>query len=256
MKTEFKELAKLSIYEDNYIFLFCFHTRGFWFLCLGLMIVLLTGSCSSKEDKLSTIVLPAKDTVSQVVDNQIKPSVYPDLPPPPVVEKPAKSDNIQTSKSRTPRSKAMHTDEKPVKKPDVATPESLKMVEEQIFMRAEQMPRFPGCERNTWSENEKSKCAEKKLLDYIRANLKYPPQALNNNIQGEVLIKFVVDKEGNIGQTELISDPGSGMGKAAFDVVNSMRDLNQKWTPGYQQGNPVSVWFVLPIRFSLGDRIK
>jgi hypothetical protein len=124
MKAEFKELAKLSKQEDNYIFLFCFHNRGFWFLCLGFMMVLLSGSCSSKEDKLSTIVLPAKDTVSQVVDNQIKPSVYAELPPPPVVEKPAKSDKIQTPKTSTSRSKVMHIDEKPVKKPDVATPES------------------------------------------------------------------------------------------------------------------------------------
>lgn len=222
-------------------------------LCIYLLLLTFTWSCSSKEDKLSSDTLPTLDTISTVVDHQIERSLYPDASSQPIIEKPDEPAKTSFPKREKTIDKKTVTAIKPEKAPEVVIPEEIESKEEQVFMRAEQMPRFPGCERNNWTEDEKVRCSEKKLLEYIKANLKYPPQALKNNIQGEVLIKFVVDKDGNIGDAELISDPGSGMGTAAMDVIYNMKKLNQKWIPGYQQGNPVSVWFVLPIRFSLGE---
>lgn len=224
---------------------------GIW-----LLPILIAYSCSSNEEKLSSIQLPTVNSDSAEIDTRINSNVFTELPTPPVVEKevsPKKAPPKQKSKNKNDKPISTESEQQKVEFSD-NVPQ--KIADEEIFMRAEQMPRFPGCENFKWSNEEKAKCAEKKLFEYIKTNLKYPPQALKNNLQGEVLIKFIVDKEGNISQAELVSDPGSGMGKAALDVVTGMNDLNRKWTPGYQQGKPVSVWFVLPIRFSLGEKSK
>ena len=223
---------------------------------IWLLPILLAYSCSSNEEKLSTIQLPTVNSDTAEIDTRKNNNVFTDLPTPPVVEKevsPKKTRSKQKVKNKNNKPLPTVSEQQKIETSD-NTPQ--KIVEEEVFMRAEQMPRFPGCENFKLSNDDKAKCAEKKLFEYIRTNLKYPLQALKNNLQGEVLIKFIVDKEGNINQAELVSDPGSGMGKAALDVVNGMNDLNKKWTPGYQQGKPVSVWFVLPVRFSLGEKSK
>lgn len=239
-----------------------YQTRTFiggksWMICL--MLVFALWSCSSKEDKLEDIELPVVEMDSTKIDTQMHSGLLDNVPSTPIVEpdvSPKEKPLAKRKKEQDEKTKKSNIQPPAVPEQPMVTEEEKKPEKEEIFMRAEQMPRFPGCEHYKVSEKEKAKCAEQKLFEYIRASLKYPPQALKNNLEGEVLIKFVVDKTGNIEQTELISDPGSGMGKAALEVVDAMKDFNQKWTPGYQHGKPVSVWFVLPVRFSLGDRPK
>ncbi|KXK36930.1 MAG: TonB family protein [Saprospiraceae bacterium] len=150
-----------------------------------------------------------------------------------------------------PISKPVIVKEAPKPEPLKTEVEPPKIVDEEIFMRAEQMPRFPGCEQMKLTNVQKDRCAQQKMYEYIRSNLKYPQQALKNGVKGEVMVKFVVDKEGKISQVELLSDPGYGMGTAAVDVVKNMNNLSKRWTPGMQHGEPVSVWFMLPVKFSM-----
>lgn len=129
--------------------------------------------------------------------------------------------------------------------------------EEKIYLRAEEMPRFPGCENLKASNEEKDKCAQKKMYDYIHSKLKYPPQAVKNNIQGEVILKFVVGKTGKISDIEILEDPGYGMGVAVAEIIDDMNYMSQTWTPGKQHGESVPVWFMLPVKFIMNlDEIK
>lgn len=121
---------------------------------------------------------------------------------------------------------------------------------EEIFKVVEQMPRFPGCE-DLGSDEEKKQCAQKKLLEYIYANIKYPPIARENGVEGMVVVKFVVDKDGSISAPEVVRDIGAGCGDEALRVVRSMNDNNIKWIPGKQRGRPVRVQFNLPVKFQL-----
>jgi len=121
---------------------------------------------------------------------------------------------------------------------------------EEIFKVVEQMPRFPGCE-DLGSDQEKKQCAQKKLLEYIYANIKYPPIARENGVEGMVVVKFVVDKDGSISEPEVVRDIGAGCGEEALRVVRSMNDNNIKWIPGKQRGRPVRVQFNLPVKFQL-----
>ena len=108
------------------------------------------------------------------------------------------------------------------------------------------MPRFPGCEELD-TRSEKQACANKKLLQFIGESLKYPSLAREADIQGTVVIRFVVEKDGSISNAEVVRDIGGGCGKEALRVVNKM----PTWIPGSQQGHKVRVQFNLPIRFKL-----
>ena len=123
--------------------------------------------------------------------------------------------------------------------------------EEEVFMIVEQNPRFPGCEDMSGSKEEKEACATKKMLEYIYGNLKYPAIARENGIEGQVVIQFVVDKDGTIDDIKLVRDLEGGCGEAALKVVNGMNSLPQKWTPGKQRGRAVKVKYTLPVKFKL-----
>lgn len=124
--------------------------------------------------------------------------------------------------------------------PKVAPPEPPKPAEppkpkpkEVVFDFVSQKPEFPG--------------GEEALMAYLTDNLKYPRVALENNIQGTVAIRFVVDTQGRISSAEILKDIGGGCGAEALRVVKSM----PHWTPGEQNGVKVHVRYVLPVRFRL-----
>lgn len=117
----------------------------------------------------------------------------------------------------------------------------------EIISIAEEMPRFPGCEDSDLSKHEKAKCASEQLLNYVYKNIKYPALARENGIQGMVVIRFVVEKDGSISKAEVAREIGGGCGNEALRVVNSMPN----WIPGKQRGRKVRVQFNLPVKFKL-----
>ena len=121
---------------------------------------------------------------------------------------------------------------------------------EEIFKVVEQMPRFPGCE-DIANEAERKQCAQKKLLEFIYENIKYPAIARENGVEGMVVVSFVVEGDGSISAPEVMRDIGAGCGDEALRVVKLMNELNKKWIPGRQRGRPVRVQFNLPVKFQL-----
>lgn len=120
----------------------------------------------------------------------------------------------------------------------------------EIFKVVEESPRFPGCE-NLASLEEKNKCAAEKMLQYLYQNIRYPLQAKNENIQGRVVISFVIEKDGRITEAEVVRDLGGGCGAEALRVINLMNSMPEKWIPGKQGGKSVAVQYNLPIAFRL-----
>lgn len=86
-------------------------------------------------------------------------------------------------------------------------------------------------------------------LEYLNQNLNYPEAALKNNIQGNVSVEFIVEKDGSISQPRIIrgKDIGYGIPEEALRLINNM----PKWKPGRQKNQPVRSYFTLPISFSL-----
>ena len=121
----------------------------------------------------------------------------------------------------------------------------------EIFRVVEEMPRFPGCEDMTASTAEKKACADKKMLEFMYSNIRYPAIARDNGIEGMVVVQFVVDISGKISEAQIIRDVGGGCGTEALRIVQMMNDMPDKWSPGKQRGIPVRVMFTLPVKFKL-----
>ncbi len=104
---------------------------------------------------------------------------------------------------------------------------------EEVFRAVEQMPQFPG--------------GEAELMKYISKNIKYPTMAMENNIQGRVVVQFVVTKNGSIGEVKVIRSKDPDLDKEAVRVVKTL----PKFIPGKMNGQAVNVWYTLPIMFKL-----
>ena len=122
---------------------------------------------------------------------------------------------------------------------------------EEIFKVVEQMPRFPGCEDVAGTFKEKEACANKKLFEFIYSNIRYPLVARENGIQGNVVVSFVVNRDGSIEQATVLRDAGGGTGEEAIRIVNLMNEQGLRWIPGKQRGQSVRVRFMLPVKFRL-----
>lgn len=107
------------------------------------------------------------------------------------------------------------------------------IVEEVPFIIVENMPTFPG--------------GEKKMMEYVAKNVKYPQLAKEVGTQGRVFVSFVVEKDGSITNVTILRGIGSGCDEEAMRVVKSM----PKWNPGLQCGRAVRVSCNLPINFKL-----
>ena len=102
-----------------------------------------------------------------------------------------------------------------------------------VFESVEQNPQFPG--------------GDAALLKYVSDHIRYPSVAQENNIQGRVVVQFVVTKTGSIGQVKVVRSKDPDLDKEAVRVVKTL----PKFVPGKMNGHAVNVWYTLPITFRL-----
>lgn len=140
--------------------------------------------------------------------------------------------------------------EKEEEEPILYAPQDIKEPapeEERIFKVVEQMPRFPGCEDKGLNKKERKICSDEKLVDFISRNIVYPEIARKNGIEGRVILKFMVEKDGSITRVKVLREPGGGCGQEAERVIKMM----PKFIPGMQRGKTVKIWFTMPVSFKL-----
>jgi TonB family protein len=123
-------------------------------------------------------------------------------------------------------------------KAKVMMPSDVAVVDEQVLVRAEQMPTFPG--------------GTKAMYKFLGKSVKYPAEAQKNNIKGRVFIGFVIEKNGSISNVKVLRPVNPFLDKEALRVVKSM----PKWNPGVQSGKIVRVSYTVPINFSLRSMKK
>jgi TonB family protein len=81
---------------------------------------------------------------------------------------------------------------------------------------------------------------------FLAHNIIYPASARENNIQGRVVISFVIEKDGGVSNAKVVRGPGGGLNEEALRVI-----MLSKWNPGMQNGVPVRCYYSVPISFSL-----
>jgi len=120
-------------------------------------------------------------------------------------------------------------------KVDVPEPpkEEKKPQKEEIFKSVEQPPQFPG--------------GDAALMKYLSSHIQYPTMAQENNIQGKVVLQFVVEKDGHVGEVKVVRSVDKDLDREAVRVCKSL----PKFTPGRQNGQAVRVWYTLPVTFKL-----
>ena len=91
------------------------------------------------------------------------------------------------------------------------------------------------------------KGGDENLYKYIKKNIKYPKKAKKNDIQGQVYVSFVVEKDGSINEIAIKKGVHELLDQEAMRIVQNM----PAWSPGNQNGKPIRVQFVLPIIFKL-----
>lgn len=97
----------------------------------------------------------------------------------------------------------------------------------------EQQPVFPG--------------GNAALLEFLRKNVKYPAICRENNIQGRVIVSFIIDRDGSIQEPQIVKSVNSLLDQEALRVISIM----PSWEPGLLDGKPVRVKYSVPINFRL-----
>ena len=82
---------------------------------------------------------------------------------------------------------------------------------------------------------------------WVQMNVKYPAEALGKNIYGKVLVTFVIEKDGSVGNAEIFKSPDKSLADEVLRVIGK----SPKWTPGKQRGEAVRVKFGMPVDFAV-----
>lgn len=118
-------------------------------------------------------------------------------------------------------------------KEEIIVEKKVEVEPEKVFTAVEQMPQFPG--------------GDLELMKFLSKNIKYPTMAMENNIQGRVIVQFVVTKTGAIGEVKVVRSVDRDLDREAIRVCKSL----PKFTPGKMNGQAVNVWYTLPVNFKL-----
>ena len=102
-----------------------------------------------------------------------------------------------------------------------------------IYDVVEQMPEFPG--------------GMEALINFLSTNIKYPNDAIKQNVGGRVMVMFVVETDGSISNVRVAKRVFPSLDAEAIRVAKTM----PKWKPGKEKGRLVRVNYTLPVVFSI-----
>ena len=106
------------------------------------------------------------------------------------------------------------------------------IVDDEPFLIVETMPSFQGGDLNTFR-------------NWVQSNVRFPQIALENGIQGTVVLSFVIEKDGSLTNIQVLRTPDRSLSEEATRVLSK----SPKWTPGKQRNQVVRVKYTLPVVF-------
>ena len=114
-------------------------------------------------------------------------------------------------------------------------PPKPKVVEDpnRVYIVAEKMPKFPG--------------GMQALGKFLGKNIKYPAVDRENDIQGQVIVQFIVEPNGSLSDVKALRSPTDAMAKEAVRVIS----MSPKWKPGMQNGKAVRAQYTMPVSYTL-----
>ncbi len=129
------------------------------------------------------------------------------------------------------------------------TKEQLSKKQQKQILANSQVPEFPG--------------GEDALKAYIKENITYPQFAYNNNIQGEIWVRCLIDEFGSVIQTEILNSPSPKYiikNNEAIDLIYLLEIEAQKilrsmpkWKPGRIEGGLTKMYCTIPVAFTIPE---
>ena len=105
-----------------------------------------------------------------------------------------------------------------------------------VYGHADVEPQFPG--------------GDEALLQCIQNNLHYPKAASNKGVEGTVVVEFIVEKDGSVGEIRLVKGIDFDLDHEAMRLCKVL----PKFSPARNNNEPVRMWYTIPIRFKITDR--
>lgn len=102
-----------------------------------------------------------------------------------------------------------------------------------VFIKVEKAPLYPG--------------GYEAFYYFLGKNIRYPTVARDNETQGKVIIKFIVEVDGSLSHLKVSRGIGDGCDEEAIRVLG----LSPKWNPGVKNGRVVRTYYSIPITFAL-----
>ncbi|WP_203295543.1 energy transducer TonB [Luteirhabdus pelagi] len=107
-------------------------------------------------------------------------------------------------------------------------------------------PIWPGCENG--SAPQRDNCFKQKLAQHIAKNFKYPADAYKNNVQGRVVVTFIIDENGK----PVIKNVSGGTEVLQKEAQRNIMSIPQMAKPGMMGGKPRAIEYTVPITFKTG----
>lgn len=114
------------------------------------------------------------------------------------------------------------------------------------FSVIEQVPLFPGCEKEP--KDRQMACFEEQLKKHINKNFTYPERALDDQIQGKVNVEYLIGTDGKVTVLRVKGPKGTELlEKEAKRIIEKLPQLK----PGMQRKKPVRMKHIVPITFKI-----
>ncbi|NJC25453.1 energy transducer TonB [Neolewinella antarctica] len=216
----------------------------------------------AQDQTFSAITFDVDEILELTIPPTGTPPPPPPPPPPPVIEpvatelveepEPFQSLDIDPLELVAPPGPPLHKNLAPASAPTPAAlpppPEDYGNGDPILFV--EHMPTF-GTSCVELSGPARRACSDKALLSFIYEHIKYPALARENGIQGNVVLSFVVERDGSVSSIEALREVAGGCTNEAISALKAINEEGQRFTPGIQNMQPVRVKFTMPIQFKL-----
>ena len=138
----------------------------------------------------------------------------------------------------------------------IAQEDSIPNVPLSNFTLVEYPPYLASCLDTTATRKENEFCSQKKLLQFVYNNIRYPKIAKKQGISGMVVVSFIITKEGKIDtkSIKLLRDIGAGCGKEALHITKRIAQELGPWVPKRYLGKIIPCTYSLPIRFKISNQ--
>ncbi|MDO6674290.1 energy transducer TonB [Tenacibaculum sp. 1_MG-2023] len=116
------------------------------------------------------------------------------------------------------------------------------------FTTVDRIPLFSACKKA--KKNERLDCFNVEMVKHIQKHFKYPSQAVKESIQGEVWVRFIIDKNGQVKNIKTLGPKNGGLlNNEAVRVVSQL----PQFIPAKKSGDQTSVKYGFPIMFALDE---